>query len=93
MSSDNQISINPYNYVKTTESIINNIIIHINRIELFKNIQLTAILLNDTRYVDSKQIELSGEEYTNWGNDDNYIINTVLAKLNLSLPAGSVNIA
>jgi hypothetical protein len=84
------IIINSFNYVKTTESIVNNIVIRVNQLELFKSIQIYVILYNDKEYVDNKQIVLSGEEYANWGNDDTYIINTVLAKLNLSLPPSSV---
>ncbi len=32
-----------------------------------------------------KHIELSGEDYNNWGNDDNYIIQFICNKLNIQI--------
>lgn len=34
--------------------------------------------------LENKIVKIEGEEYKNWGNDDNYITNLVLTKLGLT---------
>ena len=77
-----KVNVNDYTFVKT--SVINNIQINILKIELFKSITLSVNLLSNTKIIDSQIMTISGDEYTNWTNDDNYIINLVLTKLNLT---------
>ena len=77
-----KVDVNDYNLVQT--SIINNIQINILKIELFIGITLSVNLLSNNKLIDSKLMTISGDEYSNWGNDDNYIINLVLTKLNLT---------
>ena len=77
-----KVNVNDYTFVKT--SVINNIQINILKIELFKSITLSVNLLSNTKIIDSQIMIISGDEYTNWSNDDNYIINLVLTKLNLT---------
>ena len=77
-----KVNVNDYTFVKT--SVINNIQINILKIELFKSITLSVNLLSNTKIIDSQIMTISGDEYTNWSNDDNYIINLVLTKLNLT---------
>lgn len=36
--------------------------------------------------IDSKFLLIEGEEYNNWGNDDDYLRDLILSKLNLSYP-------
>lgn len=35
----------------------------------------------ETPFIDYKEIIIEGEEYSNWGNDDNYIMDLVSKKL------------
>lgn len=77
-----KVNINDYNFVKT--SVINNIQINILKIELFKSITLSVNLLSNTKIVDTQIMTISGDDYNNWGNDDNYIINLVMTKYNLT---------
>ncbi len=79
---DIKVNIEDYNFVKT--SVINNIIIKIIQFELFKSITISVTLLSNTNNIDNQLIKISGEDYTNWGNDDNYIIDFVLTKLGLT---------
>ena len=79
---DIKVNINDYNFVQT--SVVNNIKIKIMNIDLFKSITICVSLLTNNKNVDNKILKISGEEYTNWGNDDNYIIDLVLTKLGLS---------
>jgi hypothetical protein len=77
-----KVNINDYTFVQT--SVINNIQINILKVELFKGMTLSVNLLSNNKIIDSKIMTISGDEYSNWGNDDNYIINLVLNKLNLT---------
>lgn len=77
-----KVSVNDYTFVQT--SVINNIQINILKIELFVGITLSVNLLSNNKIIDSKIMNISGDEYNNWANDDNYIINLVLTKLNLT---------
>ena len=77
-----KVNINDYTFVQT--SIINNIQINILKVELFKGITLAINLLSNNKIIDNKIMTITGDEYTKWGNDDNYIINLVLNKLNLT---------
>ena len=77
-----KVSVNDYTFVQT--SVINNIQINILKIELFVGITLSVNLLSNNRIIDSKIMNITGDEYNNWANDDTYIINLVLSKLNLT---------
>jgi hypothetical protein len=77
-----KVNINDYNFVQT--SVINNIKINIFKVELFKSMSLSVDLLNNNKLINTKIMTISGDEYTKWGNDDNYIIDLVLSKLNLT---------
>ena len=77
-----KVSINDYTFVQT--SIINSIKINILKVELFKGITISVNLLSNDKLIDTKIMTITGDEYSNWGNDDNYIINLVLGKLNLT---------
>lgn len=79
---DIKVNVEDYNFVKT--SVINNINIKIIQVELFKSITLSVTLLSNNQNIDNQIIKISGDDYTNWGNDDNYIINLVLTKLGLT---------
>ena len=77
-----KVKVNDYNFVKT--SVINNIQINILKLELFKSMTLSVNLYSNTQLIDTQIITLSGTDYSNWSNDDNYIINLVMNKLNLT---------
>ena len=80
----NNIKVNVNDYTLVQTSVINNIHINILKIDLFKGMTLTVNLLSNNKIIDTKIMNITGDEYTNWGNDDNYIINLVLSKLNLT---------
>jgi hypothetical protein len=51
---------------------------------LFYSVTLRCELLNAVgNLIDLRYIVLSGDDYTNWGNNDDYIVNTCAAKLGL----------
>jgi hypothetical protein len=50
-----------------------------------KEIQFTVILMNKYFHtVDGNNYKISGDEYANWGDDDEYIINLLAQKANLT---------
>ena len=76
------VNINDYEIIKTDT--INNIKISTAHIELFKSITVRVGLYKDNTLVDNRMIYISGTDYANWGNDDNYIVDFVLTNLNLT---------
>ena len=79
---DINVNVNNHDIIKTDT--INNIKISTCRIELFKSITVRVGLYTDNKLIDNRMIDITGTDYTNWGNDDNYIVNLVLTKLNLT---------
>jgi hypothetical protein len=57
----------------------------VDRVELFTSAKITVKLMNDKKItVDIKMLDLTGQDNANWGNDDQYIINYVMNKLNFT---------
>jgi hypothetical protein len=79
----NQISVNVQDspYVRTNT--INNINIRIISIELFTKLNVCVSLFENSQLVDNVNYQITGEEYSNWGNDDQYIVDLVLTKLGM----------
>ena len=80
----NQISVNVQDspYVRTNT--ITNINIRIISIELFTRLTICVSLFDNNQLVDNVNLQITGEEYSNWGNDDQYIVDLVLSKLGMS---------
>ena len=78
------ISVNVNNHDIVTTNTINNIKISVNYLTLFTNVSLIVRLYTDTILVDNQFLILSGDDYNNWMNDDNYIITYVLQALGLT---------
>ena len=50
-------------------------------LELFKSVTLNVQFFDEKNViVDIKTVQISGTDYTNWNNDDNYIINYIATK-------------
>jgi hypothetical protein len=73
----------PAPYTRPTMN-ITNVEIRVMNLVLFTNVSVSAVLFEDRNYIDSKQYILSGDDYTNWMNDDSYIVNYVLNQLGLT---------
>ena len=52
-------------------------------IKLFESIRVLVQIFNDTTndLIDTKIYVISGDEYTSWANDDQYIVNLIKEKL------------
>jgi hypothetical protein len=80
--SDINVNVQDSSYVKTNT--INNVKIRIMNVDLFNSITVCASLFENKSLVDNKVYKIEGEEYSNWGNDDTYIVNLILTKLGMT---------
>jgi hypothetical protein len=78
------ITVNVNNHDIVTTNTVNNIKISVRNITLFKNVSLIVRLYTGTVLVDNRFLILSGDDYNNWMNDDNYIITYVLQAFGLT---------
>lgn len=74
------INVQPVNIVKTIEKIELTEIIVTPFTGAFIKVMLRDI---NNVYIDNRNLEMNTEDYLKWQNDDNYIINWTLEKLNL----------
>ena len=81
------VAVTPSPYVVT--SLITNVQIRVINLSLFTSVSVSAILFSDTEFIASKSYLLEGEDYTNWGNNDEYIVDYVLAQLGLTPVGGT----
>jgi len=82
MSSDN---VKVEDYVKTKVYTINSFSVEVLQINLFKNAILQIKFYNNGTYIESENLEITGEDYGLWGTDDSYINTYVASKFNLTL--------
>jgi hypothetical protein len=80
----NSVNVDVVDYPYLRQNNINNIKLRINSFELFKKITIFVSLYENSDLIDNKLINISDEEYANWGTDDKYIIDLVLSKLGLT---------
>ena len=81
---NNNINVNIKDYELVKINIINNIQIYVNQLVLFNSISICVRLFHDNILIENQMLDISGTDYTNWGNDDNYIVDFVLTNLGLS---------
>jgi len=76
-----QIQVNDKEEIKVF--IINNVEMRVINLSLGKYVDVNAILKQDSNFVSSQNFRIQGEEYDNWGNNDDYLENLILQKLGL----------
>lgn len=76
------ISVNDKEQV--TVQIINNVEIRVINLSLGNFVDVAATVKNDNNYIANHTFHITGEEYEAWGNNDNYLENLVLQKLDLT---------
>jgi hypothetical protein len=80
-----EFNVQPKEFVETT--IVNKIDITEVEVKLYKGAYITVLLYTDSnRLYKCVRVEISHEEYANWGTDDNYIRDLVCQKLGFVLP-------
>ena len=64
--------------------IIHSIEIQIINLRLFEGVSVMVSLYDENNnIIENKMIDIVGNDYLNWSNDDSYLIDIVLNKLNL----------
>jgi hypothetical protein len=72
----NQVTTKTYRYI--TLKVLN--------VTLGEKVDIVVSLFDaEKNFIDTLFVSLSGEEYTNWGKEDSYILNTVCQKLGFTL--------
>jgi hypothetical protein len=77
-----QIQVNNKEEIKVF--IINNVEMRVINLSLGKYVDVNAILKQDSTFISSQNFRIQGEEYDNWGNNDQYLENLILEKLGLT---------
>jgi len=70
---------------KVTTKVIDSFNVDSVDITLFNSAKIRVSLLNKTNVIDVSIVILEGDDYANWGNDDNYIVNYVAKKLGFTI--------
>jgi hypothetical protein len=63
---------------------INNIIIRIINMKIKSYVNLSVMTMENNKLLSNYTFHLEGDDYNNWGNDDDYLIQYVLDKLHLT---------
>lgn len=80
----NLVQIN--NYEQVTTKTFSYITVQIRNVVLNKSVEIQVIFFDAKKNMgDMKTLTLTGTDYTNWGNDDNYIVTMACQKLGLTL--------
>jgi hypothetical protein len=66
----------------TTTKTISSFTVNVMRLELFQSVTVNVMLYGpDGNFIDLRTYTLSGNDYNEWDNDDNYLINKVAENL------------
>ena len=69
---------------KTKVNIISKIEISIIELILFKSVKVRAVLFDENKnIIDGHILTLTGQDYLNWKDDDNYIVDYVKTNINI----------
>ena len=84
------IEIQPIEKIITHQ--ITKVTMRIVELKLFTSVTVSVYMYtSDKSYVDRHMIVMDGDDYKNWNNDDEYLINFVFTKLNIQrLPKTTV---
>ena len=69
---------------KTKVNIVSKIEISIVELILFKSVKVRVVLFDDNKnIINSNILTLTGQDYLNWKDDDNYIVDYVKTNINI----------
>jgi hypothetical protein len=79
-----EIIVNVQDFPYVVSNTINNVRISVGQVILFKSVHINALLLQDNNLIESKFFTITGDEYNNWSNDDQYLVDLVMSKLGMT---------
>ena len=81
---NNNIEIDPPVSVPQPSLIFNNMKVNVMDIELGISARFNVLLFNDNNFVTIKNYTMTGNDYLQWGNDDEYVYQWVITQLRTS---------
>jgi hypothetical protein len=82
MNSESTINVVPQ--PQTTVKTVTSFSINVVNFVLFQSVTLNVMLFDENKnFISVQIIDITGEDYTKWGSNDDYIINYVAQKLGL----------
>lgn len=64
---------------------INNVVIRVINMKLQEFANISAIVRSNDEFIQNYTFHMEGDDYKNWKNDDDYIIDYVLLKIGLTI--------
>lgn len=69
----------------TTTQVVKSIEIESGEVKLNQSASFVVKMLDENgRLVGIERVVISGDDYTNWGNDDSYVVELIMTKLGLT---------
>jgi len=79
-------NLNVVPFDETTVKTVYSITINVNNVVLFQSAVITVVYYDvNNSFISLQSLELAGENYTNWGSNDDYILNYVSTALNITI--------
>ena len=77
------VSVEPKDFV--TVNVAHSVEMRITNLQIGVSVDVTCLIKNQNGNIFKvENVNLSGEEYNNWGNSDVYLVSSVLSKLDLT---------
>jgi hypothetical protein len=89
MSSNTPVPINPPIFVPQPDLVFNNMAVKIINMDLGISASFCVYLFNDNTILSTKNYTMVGEDYTKWGNNDQYVYEWIIAQLRETGSTGS----
>ena len=71
---------------ETTTKVITSFTVNVMRLELFQSVTVNAMLYGaDGNFIEVKTLTLSGQDYLDWNNNDQYLIDKIAEKLGFTI--------
>jgi hypothetical protein len=84
MNSPSIVPIQPS--TETTTKVITSFTVNVMRLELFQSVTVNAMLYGaNGGFLEVKTLTISGQDYLDWNNDDQYLINKVAQLLGFTI--------
>ena len=78
-----EIDVNPKDFINVNTA--NKVELRVSNLQIGTSVDVTLMIkdLNENIFK-VENVHIEGEEYENWGNDDQYLVNIVLSKVGLT---------
>jgi len=84
------VDVNPKDFITTNTA--NKVELRVSNLQIGSSVDVTLLIkdLNGNIFK-VENVRIEGEEYNNWGSDDQYLVNVVLSKVGLTQKAKESN--